>query len=49
MAADTDRPETKGKQYSVPWPAHRLLEDNALLATHVNSEDLITEHGVRVR
>jgi DMSO/TMAO reductase YedYZ molybdopterin-dependent catalytic subunit len=35
--------------YSVPWPAHRLLGDNALLATKVNGEDLMVEHGGPVR
>ncbi|HEY7294016.1 MAG TPA: molybdopterin-dependent oxidoreductase [Dehalococcoidia bacterium] len=35
--------------YRVPWPAHRLLGDEALLATHVNGEPLITEHGAPLR
>lgn len=35
--------------YSVPWPAHRLLGDQALLATHVNGEALIVEHGAPLR
>ncbi|MHB8575254.1 MAG: molybdopterin-dependent oxidoreductase [Dehalococcoidia bacterium] len=35
--------------YSVPWPAHRLLGDDALLATKVNGEDLVVEHGAPLR
>ncbi|HLZ69888.1 MAG TPA: molybdopterin-dependent oxidoreductase [Dehalococcoidia bacterium] len=35
--------------YRVPWPTHRLLGANALLATHVNGEALIREHGAPLR
>jgi hypothetical protein len=35
--------------YSVPWPAHRVLRDDALLATKVNGEELIVEHGAPLR
>ncbi len=35
--------------YSVPWPAHRLNGEQTLLATHVNGEALITEHGAPLR
>lgn len=36
-------------EYSVPWPAHRLLGEDALLATIVNGEPLIVEHGAPLR
>ncbi|HZU75204.1 MAG TPA: molybdopterin-dependent oxidoreductase, partial [Dehalococcoidia bacterium] len=35
--------------YNVPWPAHRVLGDDALLATSVNGEALIVEHGAPLR
>lgn len=35
--------------YRVPWPAHRLLDEQALLATHVNGEPLIQQHGAPLR
>ena len=35
--------------YYVPWPLHRLLVDDALLATSVNGEALITDHGAPLR
>ena len=35
--------------YGVSWPAHRVLGDDALLATKVNGEDLIVEHGAPLR
>ncbi len=35
--------------YRVPWPTHRLLGDQALLATHVNGEPLIQQHGAPLR
>jgi DMSO/TMAO reductase YedYZ molybdopterin-dependent catalytic subunit len=35
--------------YGVSWPAHRVLGDDALLATMVNGEPLIVEHGAPLR
>lgn len=35
--------------YRVPWPTYRLQGDKALLATHVNGEPLIQQHGAPLR
>jgi DMSO/TMAO reductase YedYZ molybdopterin-dependent catalytic subunit len=35
--------------YYVPWPLHRLKGDDALLATSVNGEPLVKDHGAPLR